>query len=91
MSQLMTRSLVVHEGPLLNLVGLLIDDVALIGKDGSNVIFFLLATDKENLVLGLNRCKFLRQNIRISDRNLNGSLGVELVDQKGPVLLIVIM
>ena len=59
MRQLMARTRVVHERPLLYLIGELIHNIALIRKYRPNIILFLLSSDKENLILCLDGREFL--------------------------------
>jgi hypothetical protein len=91
MGQLVATSGIIHKSSFFDTISLFIDNITLIGKYWSNVIFFFFSTDKENFILSLNRSKFLRKNICISYRNFNGSLGVQLVDKKTFLLFIVIM
>ena len=87
----MPTSRIIHKSPLFDSVSLLIDNVTFIWKNWSDVIFFFLTTNEENFILSLNRSEFLRENVRISDRNFDGSLGVQLVDEKTFLLFIVVM
>ena len=89
--QLVTGSSVIHECALLHFVSEFIDYVALVGKHRSDVIFFFLSTDEENLVLALDRSEFLGQNIGVSDRNFNSGLGVQLVDEQTFMFLVVVV
>ena len=52
--QLVARAAVLHRGTLLSLVSLLVDNEALVGDDGTNLILFLLSTHEEDLVVDLD-------------------------------------
>jgi len=89
--QLMARSSVVHKCALLDLVGQLINHVALVGEHGPNIIFLLLSTYEKNLVLTLNGSEFLGQNFSVSDRNFYCCLGVQLMNEQTFLLLVVVV
>jgi hypothetical protein len=59
MGKLMSTSRRVHESLFLDFIGLFVDDVALVRKHRTNFVFFLFASNKENLVLSLNGSELL--------------------------------
>ena len=61
---------------------LLIDYEALIREDGANVIFLLLTTNKEDLVLSLNGSEVLWKQVSISQGDLHCCLSIQLMDEK---------
>ena len=91
MGQLMTRSRNVHESSLLDLICLLIDDVTLVAEDASNFILLFLTSDEKDFVLRLDRGKFLRQDVCVPDRDLDCGLGVQLMDEQGLLLFVVVV
>mmetsp|Transcript_25042 Transcript_25042/g.31340 ORF Transcript_25042/g.31340 Transcript_25042/m.31340 type:complete len:246 (-) Transcript_25042:854-1591(-) len=64
--KLMTRATIFHAGATLSLIGLLVNDEAIGGDDGANLVFFLLATDAEDLVVDLNRREVFWQNLSVA-------------------------
>lgn len=61
----MARPWVDHEGSLLDLVSLFVDDVALVGEHRTNIVLFLLTTNEEDLILSLNRSELLWEDIGV--------------------------
>ena len=62
-SKLMARASIDHVGTTLSLISLLINDKAVVGNNCADFIFFLLATDAEDLVMYLDARKVFRQNL----------------------------
>ena len=87
----MTTPRIVHKCTFLDTICLFINDITFIWKNWSNIIFFFLTTDKKDFVLGLNRSKFLWKNISISNRNFYCCLGIQLMNEKRFLLLVVVM
>ena len=90
-SKLMPRSCVDHKGSLLNLIGLLVDNVALVREHRSDVVFLFLSSNEENFVLSLNRCELLWKDLSISYLNLGCCLCIQLMNEQCLLLLIVIV
>lgn len=91
MSQLMSRPRSIHRSFLFYAICFFIYYISVIWKYESYIIFFLFTSYKKYLVLSLNWSEFLRQQIRISDRNFNSGLSVKLMNEKRFLFLVIIV
>ena len=73
-SKLMARASIDHVGTTLSLISLLINDKAVVGNNCADFIFFLLATDAEDLVVNLNANEVFGKNFCVAEANLGRSL-----------------
>ena len=76
MSELMTRSCVVHKRSFFYLICKFIDNVALVWEHASDIVLLLFSTDEKDFVLTLDRCEFLWQNFSVSDWNFDCCLSI---------------
>ena len=75
-SQLMARSRILHCCTRNHFICLFIYHIGLSGIDALDLIFTLLTTDDENLILCLNRRELLRKSISVAQLNaLSGLTG----------------
>jgi len=76
----MPRSTILHGGASLNLIGLLVDDKAVRGYDCSDLVLLLLSTDKEDLILDLDRGEILWDDLSVADADRRGGLRSQIMD-----------
>lgn len=87
----MATSWMVHEWSFFYSVSLLINNITLIRKHWSNIIFFLLSSNEEDFVLSLDWGKLVWQNISISNWDFNCALSIKLMNEKRFLFFIVIV
>ena len=68
--KLVTRAAISHRGLSFNFICLLVDDEGILRHDCSNLIFFLLSTDAEHLVMDLDACEVPWQNVGVAQSDL---------------------
>ena len=76
----MARTTVLHVGAPLSLVSLLVDHEAVSGNDCANLVFFLLSTDAEHLVMDLDRGEILGEDLSVAQTDLRRCLRRQFVD-----------
>jgi hypothetical protein len=72
--KLMPRPTILHSGASLDLISLLVDDETVSGDDGSDLVLLLLSTDKEDLILDLDRGEVLWDDISVANADRRGGL-----------------
>ena len=76
---------------MLCLISLLIDDIAVIGDNCANLIFFLFSSDAEYLVVNLNCDEFLGKDLSVAYSDRSCSLGGKIMDHHLIVWCIVVV
>lgn len=89
--QLVPTPRVDHVRPFLHLVLLLVHHEAFVGKHRADVVLLLLTTDEKDLVLGLNCGEVRGEQVGIAERDLDGGLRVQLVDEERLLLVAVVV
>ena len=87
----MTRAAIHHGGSSLGLVGLLIDDKAVVGDHSSDFVLLLLTANEEDLVVDLDARKVFGEVLSIPQANSIGGLGGQLVDHQVVAGIVVIV
>lgn len=80
-----------HACAPLNLVGLLVDNEALVRHHCPNFVFLLLAADEEDFVLSLDGREVLGDDVSVPEIDGRGCLGPKLVDQQLLALFVEVM
>ena len=90
-SELMARSSILHWSTPFYFVCLLIDNKAISSDDRSDLVFFLLTTDTEHLVLNLDWGEILRQDFGVAETDWGSCLGSQFMNEQLLVFVVIVM